>query len=248
MKEELYTTPLLEAFEKQDECPFCYIEQKLENDALNFILGTDSYMQKDLREQTDRLGFCRTHNRKMFTYGNSLGNALILKTHFKNIKDELNTTLDKFTYEKSSMLSKFTKKTQTTYNNTLSEWTANREYTCYACDYINRSYTRYLATFTYLCKHNNEFWNIISSSKGFCLHHFSDLTQQAINDLNKSQIEKYKTVVFPLMKENLERVYEDISWFVDKFDYRNADADWKNSRDAIPRGMQKINGGYPNQE
>ena len=32
---------------------------------------------------------------------------------------------------------------------------------------------------------------------------------------------------------------------VEKFDYRNKDADWKNSRDAIQRGMQKLKGGYP---
>ena len=32
---------------------------------------------------------------------------------------------------------------------------------------------------------------------------------------------------------------------VEKFDYRNKDADWKNSKDAIQRGMQKLWGGYP---
>ena len=32
---------------------------------------------------------------------------------------------------------------------------------------------------------------------------------------------------------------------VEKFDYRNQDADWKTSKDAIQRGMQKLKGGYP---
>ena len=32
---------------------------------------------------------------------------------------------------------------------------------------------------------------------------------------------------------------------VEKFDYRNKDADWKTSKDAIQRGMQKLKGGYP---
>ena len=32
---------------------------------------------------------------------------------------------------------------------------------------------------------------------------------------------------------------------VEKFDYTNQDADWKNSRDAIQRGMQKLKSGYP---
>ena len=38
---------------------------------------------------------------------------------------------------------------------------------------------------------------------------------------------------------------EDVNWLIEKFDYRNADADWKNSKDAVQRGMQKIKGGYP---
>ena len=38
---------------------------------------------------------------------------------------------------------------------------------------------------------------------------------------------------------------EDVSWLIEKYDYRNKDADWKNSKDAIQRGMQKLKGGYP---
>ena len=47
------------------------------------------------------------------------------------------------------------------------------------------------------------------------------------------------------MEHNMERLAEDVAWMVEKFDYRNKDADWKNSRDAIQRGMQKLKGGYP---
>lgn len=43
----------------------------------------------------------------------------------------------------------------------------------------------------------------------------------------------------------MKRLAEDVSWLVEKFDYRNKDADWKNSKDAIQRGMQKLKGGYP---
>jgi hypothetical protein len=47
------------------------------------------------------------------------------------------------------------------------------------------------------------------------------------------------------MERNMERLAEDVAWMVEKFDYRNKDADWKDSRDAIQRGMQKLKGGYP---
>jgi hypothetical protein len=51
--------------------------------------------------------------------------------------------------------------------------------------------------------------------------------------------------VLALMENSLARVQTDIDWFIDKFDYRNANAPWKNSKDAVPRGMQKLKGGYP---
>lgn len=35
MKEQLYTIPLNDAFAADDECPFCYIEQKVEQDLLD---------------------------------------------------------------------------------------------------------------------------------------------------------------------------------------------------------------------
>jgi hypothetical protein len=36
-----------------------------------------------------------------------------------------------------------------------------------------------------------------------------------------------------------------VTWLVEKFDYQNINADWKQSKDAIQRGMQKLKGGYP---
>ena len=83
MKEKLYTIPLNDAMNADDECPFCFIERKLEQDLLDFTLGSgSSYMENDIREQTDKAGFCRYHFQKMFQYGNTLGNAWILKTHY----------------------------------------------------------------------------------------------------------------------------------------------------------------------
>lgn len=62
MKEQLYTIPLNDAMAANDECPFCFIEQKLEQDLLDFALGScASYMESDVREQTDKAGFCRYH-------------------------------------------------------------------------------------------------------------------------------------------------------------------------------------------
>lgn len=51
--------------------------------------------------------------------------------------------------------------------------------------------------------------------------------------------------IFEVMQKNMERMSADVDWLIEKFDYQNKDADWKNSKDAIQRGMQNIRGGYP---
>ena len=69
MKEELYTIPLMDAFRAEDECPFCYIERAVEQDLMDFCLGAgSSYMEADIREATDKAGFCRAHFKKMFCF------------------------------------------------------------------------------------------------------------------------------------------------------------------------------------
>jgi len=42
------------------------------------------------------------------------------------------------------------------------------------------------------------------------------------------------------MSNNMDRMLEEIQWFAKKFDYRNKDASWKNSKDAVPRAIEKI--------
>jgi hypothetical protein len=94
MKEKLYTIPLNDAMDAQDECPFCYIERKVEQDLLDFVLGSgSSYMQSHIRSKTDADGFCRNHFKKMFDYGNTLGNGWILKTHYQAMIEEMNYSI-----------------------------------------------------------------------------------------------------------------------------------------------------------
>ena len=58
MKERLFTIPVNEAFEAEDECPFCFLERKNEQEMLDFVLGSAaSYMESDVREKTDQKGF-----------------------------------------------------------------------------------------------------------------------------------------------------------------------------------------------
>ena len=103
---------------------------------------------------------------------------------------------------------------------------------------------RYYDTFYQLIK-DGEFRGKVENSKGFCMRHFLALMEKAPTELPNSQINWFYDTVFPLMRANLARVKGDLDWFIEKFDYRNASADWKNSRDAVSRTMQKLQGIYP---
>ncbi len=52
-------------------------------------------------------------------------------------------------------------------------------------------------------------------------------------------------MLFSLMNKNMDRLQEDINWLIEKFDYLHKDDDWKDSKDAVQRCMQKLKGGYP---
>lgn len=243
MKETLYTIPLTDAFMAGDECPFCFIERNVEQDLLDFTLGSgSSYMESDVREATDKAGFCRQHFKKMFDYGNTLGNAWILKTHYEQINKELKEQIKIFSRGKASLINKL-KKDETT--NSISQWVENRDNSCYICNRFEETYQRYMDTFFFMYKKDDELKKMLEQSKGLCLHHFGDLMKASDSALNDKQKDSLYPLLFDLMQKSMERVGEDVSWLVEKFDYKNKDADWKNSRDAVQRGMQKLHGGYP---
>lgn len=244
MKEKLYTIPLNDAVNADSECPFCFIERNLEQDMLDFVLGScASYMESDVREVTDKEGFCREHFKKMFDYGNTLGNAWILKTHYMKMRKELSQKIKQYQPQKISFSDRILKKSGE--NNSLSGWIRETEKSCYICKRNKEIYDRYMDTFFILYDKEEEFRKKIKDSKGFCLTHFGDLLDAADSKMNESRRKEFHDVLFPLMQANLDRLQEDVDWLVEKFDYRNQDADWKNSKDAVQRGMQKIKGGYP---
>lgn len=247
MKEQLYTIPLNDAVDAKDECPFCFIERAVEQDLLDFVLGSSaSYMEADVREMTDKAGFCRAHFQKMFDYGNTLGNAWILKTHYRRMIGEFQEQARGFTPGKLSFKEKLMmSKSDAANASAFGSWVRRKEKSCYICNQFKDTYARYMDTFFYLYRQDDAFREKIAAGKGFCLSHFGDLCDAAETKLNDREKDAFYKMLLPLMEQNLERLAEDVSWMVEMFDYRNQNADWKNSKDAIQRGMQKLKGGYP---
>lgn len=242
MREQIDTIPVNEAFESGDECPFCYLERMAEQKAIRYTLGPGaSYMEPDVRGVTDRQGFCREHFKKMYDYGNALGNALIMQTYFAGLLEELEQQIGSFEMpEKRPLLGK---RKDTTQPHILT-WAKDRQGSCFICNKIEYNMSRYYATFFALAK-DDAFRKKVEESKGFCMRHFVALLETAQDKLPNAQREWFYPTTLTLMRDNLARVKEDIDWFVGMFDYRQAGKDWKNSRDAVSRGMEKLQGLHP---
>ncbi|MCI9148132.1 MAG: hypothetical protein HFG73_07695 [Hungatella sp.] len=242
MKEKLYTIELNDALASDDECPFCWLERKLEQEALQFVLGS-SYMESDIRDKTDKAGFCRQHTKAMYDYGNNLGNAWIFKTRLAWLREELKGQMEGFSPQTPALFGKFKKSEGQECS--LSAWIRREEGHCYICGRVEEIYGRVLDTFVHQVKHEKEFLELVKRSKGFCIHHFADLVQVCDKKLGSKEKEQLFPMLFEQMNRELSRMQEDIDWLIEKYDYRNADKSWKNSQDAVQRTMQKITGGHP---
>lgn len=241
MKEKLYAIPVNDAFSSGCECPICQMYKTLEDNAIEYTMGP-SYMEDDTRMQTDKKGFCQKHMNMIYASGNKLGISLILKTHFDRILKDTAPLSEKST-EKKGLFKKNTGKEDSeipivSYLNRLNS-------SCFVCDRINNVFTRYIDTIFYLWKSDEQFRERYKNSLGFCNEHFMILIQKAPEHLRGSELDEFTSLTRQLYLSNMERVRDDLAWFIEKFDYRNADAPWKNSRDSIPRAMIKLNGIIP---
>ena len=243
MKLQIHTIPIADAMEHSGECPFCYMERRTENHAMDFVLGHGaSYMEADIRDMTDREGFCRNHFKKMFDYGNSLGNAWILKTLLLRNINEMTKEFKDFDPSAGGKKGLFKKSEG---GNAIVDWLNGREESCFICNSVNNTFQAYMKTFFSVYKSDKSFRKQVAETQGFCLTHFKTLLEGADENLNTKDREEFYQMVLPMMEDNMKRVYEDVAWFIEKYDYKNKDADWKNSKDAIQRGMQKLKGSDP---
>ena len=233
MKEQLYTIPVNEALDTDCECPVCVMRQQLERASLEYTLGP-SYMEDDVRMVTDKVGFCATHARDLYLQQNRLGLALILKTHMDRTINEVER-LSKGPVFGGGL---FKKKSDAP----VVEYLKKLNCSCFVCERVENVFERYIATIFYLYEKEADFRAKLAQCKGFCNEHYALLYEQAPLQLSGKYLEEFVEMLNEVYLSNMKRVRDDLEWFTDKFDYRNADAPWKNSKDALPRTLLKTNG------
>lgn len=251
MKEKIYTIPVTDAFKTECECPMCVLEKKLEDENLEYILGP-FLMEPEGRILTNDKGFCRRHFESLYnTQSNRLGLGLIVDTHMveqngrlkklyegkkESLKKDADASLMKNLSNKLSSKQTETQKFVDELVNSLGEL----ENSCTICSRIDYTMDRYTDVIFHLYFKEEDFKTMFHNQKGFCLKHLRLLLEGTKKHLNAKETAVFVDQLMSIQMQNLERIQGEVNWFTKKFDYRNNDAPWGNSKDALIRSIQKL--------
>lgn len=247
MKEKIYTIPVTEAFGEDCECPLCILEKRLEDEYIEYFLGP-SLMEPDCRIDTNGNGFCRRHFEQLYNkQDNRLGLGLMIDTHMQEQIGRLKKLYKSANTAPKPLFSKILQKKQAmdSPGNPISkalEFLSALEDSCSICKKLSFTMERYLDVIMYLWTEESDFRKVFESKKGFCMGHFKQLIEAAVKYLKPSESAMFIDELFIMQIESLDRIQKDVDWFTKKFDYRNTDAPWGTSKDAIPRSIQKLKG------
>ncbi len=226
--ETIYTIPVNEAFEQNEACPFCLLYKKLEDNELDLILGA-SMMEPDIRIQTNKMGFCDVHYKKMYNLKNRLGLALMLESHLDEASDKINSG------GISLLKDKLTK---------VSDAAGEISSSCYVCSRIEKNFNKMLETACYLWESDAQFRKKLESQSHFCLNHYGLFLKYAKLHISKKKQPDFLNAVSQVETPYLEKIKENISFFCKKFDYRYADEPWGDAKDAVEKAIRFLEGDY----
>lgn len=248
MKYHIDTIPVWDAAKLDGECLLCALERKTELGEAERYLGA-SVMEPDIRVRVNERGFCRRHHAMLYSMSNRLGHALMLESHMIENRERLAKPFRELRkagelLKNAGLGDKVNGKVKTATDIILKQAESVGEMagSCVMCDTIQENMDRYLHTFFHLWKNDAEFRRRFRENKGVCLPHLGRLLCAATNELNARDAGEFIIDLSENESSNLDRIQEDISWFIKKFDYRYEKEDWKNSRDAVERTVNKTRG------
>ena len=219
MKESIYTIPISEVFEPKDGCPLCRLRETLEQRAVEYILGA-AMMEPDVREETNRLGFCIEHYRQMLARKNRLQMALTMQTRLATLLDEL---------EKPKIPSRPEK------------YAAS----CYVCEKLDGAMGMMRSNIYQMYASQEDFRRLYGEQTGLCYDHCRYLLAGA-SVLPRKLQKTFAEETARLCRQQLDPLFEEVSNFCRQFDYRAQGPEGFGSpRDSIERSIRQITGRSP---
>lgn len=234
MKYHIDTIPVLDAFKKEENpCPLCVLRKALEETICDRFLGA-SVMEPSTRIEVNELGFCQRHHNMLFNRQNRLGHALMMQSHIIELRKKLEKA-----FSSSEAKGGFLFRKDTAESGIEPMKKANSS--CIICKRLDEADRRYCYSCLHLLLNNNEF-NELFMSKSVCLKDITALYEMAVNEFSgankKKLIEALKCKAFL----TLDKLEADIDWFTKKFDYKNHDKPWGESKNAVFNLMSFLRG------
>ncbi|MCR5542234.1 MAG: DUF6062 family protein [Ruminococcus sp.] len=222
MRESILTIPVTEIFEPKCGCPICRLRDTLEQRTIEYIMGA-AMMEPDVRIETNKQGFCKTHFEQMRACKNRLSLALMLSTHLQS--------LQKNVLKRQSIFEGKTAKQKrvSAVNND-----------CFVCNKIEWGMSRIMVTLFELYEQQSEFRQLFAEQEMLCLPHYDMLVSACEDKMSKKIQGSFKEACAELTEKYLAELEKDVTHYCNMYDYRNngSDADWGNSKDSIERAIK----------
>ena len=243
MKQHIDTAPVWEVYRQDCECPMCLLHARAEAANVGYFLG-ESVMEPSQRIEVNQKGFCAGHFKQMYDAGNRLGLALITHTYMKEtmkrLGDIASQARDAAASEAGKPIFKRLGGSKGAGFQEPVDALKTIEDSCLVCERIRENMERYTYTVLYMYKHEAEFPALFAGSKGMCLRHYAQALEMAPKHLSGDVLKRFVDTLTEIELKSFERLEGEIEWFTAKFDYRNQDKPWGNSRDAVKRSVNKL--------
>jgi hypothetical protein len=201
-------------------------------------------MEPDQRIEVNKKGFCTRHFKMMYDAGNRLGLGLMTHTYMKEtiktLKNHAETVKAAAAAEAGKPIYKRIGPKKGADFAVVSGGIREIEEKCVLCERLKANMERYIYTILYMYKHESEFPALFAASKGMCLKHYRETLEMAPKHLSGEWLYKFVDTLVDIEMNNFDRIEGEIEWFTLKFDYRNEDKPWGNSRDAVKRSINKL--------
>ena len=235
MRYQLDNIPVWDAYKAGGECPLCALRAQNEQMYVESFLGA-SVMEPSTRVEVNAKGFCGPHLRMMFAEKNRLGLALIAHTHYKDVLGTVTAQLE--AGKSGGRKGLFGGKSDA---GPAAAVRARLE-TCVLCERLDYTLHRYAYTLVHLWAHDADFRKTFAASQGLCLPDMAMVMDMADELLSGKQRQEFYAALAAVQGECLAQMEKDLEWFTLKFDYRNQDKPWGNSRDAVERTIYRLRG------
>lgn len=222
MRDDICTIPVSEVFEPREGCPICRMRDTVEERMLDYIMGA-AMMEPDVRQETNRQGFCPDHLQRMMNRRGRLSLALMLDSRLQELDGQLFASKGLFQPAPAKKGAKAAELTDG----------------CFICAKMEWGMERMLETVYRLYETEADFRELFDNQPMFCLPHYTRLMQGCDKKRLHTRAADFSKSLTGITKGYLETLIGDVRHYCKMYDYRSAgeDADWGNSRDAVERAI-----------